>query len=91
MLERVSDLPGAAMKKPFVAYGCPVDQLTLAPHQQIQADASTAAVELGFASAADRPFAAAVSSVCEDLHMVLASLNISLDETPHQSSSPRTG
>ena len=82
MLERVLELPDAAMEKPFFADKRPEDRLTLAPHQQFQAAGlSTAVGGLGLTPAAERRFAAAAESLCETLLTVLVSLNGPLDDS----------
>ena len=49
MLERVLELPDAAIEAPFYDDGCPLDRLAL-PHQQAQGGISTAAAGFSFCS-----------------------------------------
>ena len=54
MLEIPLDLPGTAEESSFFEGGCPTNQLTLLPHQQVQASLSTRAGEVGLSSAEAR-------------------------------------
>ena len=63
MLEKLLDLPGASEESSFFADGCPINMLTLQPHQQAQASLSTGAGGFGLSSAEARRMSSSVGSL----------------------------